>query len=74
MVRAMIDRLRNGFPVAVAEVEARDDHKSIVLGVTAVAEESHLVRSTLEAVANALRGHPVAEFVSAEIESDVPLF
>jgi uncharacterized protein len=74
VVRSVLERLRNSFHVAAAEVEARDDHKVIVLGVAAVADEAHPVRATLEQVANALRGHPVAEFVSAEVEVQRPMF
>jgi len=74
VVRSVIERLRNSFHVAAAEVESREDHKVIVLGVAAVADEAQPVHATLEQVANALRGHPVAEFVSAETEVLSPMF
>jgi uncharacterized protein len=74
VVRSVIERLRNGFHVSVAEVDARDDHKVIVLGVAAVGEEVESVQRTLEQIQNALRSHPVAEFVSAETEVLSPMF
>ena len=74
VVRSILERLRNGFHVAAAEVDARDDHKVIVLGVAAVADEARAVQTTLESVKNALRGHPVAEFVTAESEVLSPMF
>lgn len=74
VVRSVIERLRNGFHVSAAEVDCRDDHKSIVLGVAAVGEEVEAVQRTLEQVQNALRSHPVAEFVSAESEVLRPMF
>ena len=74
VVRSVIEKLRSGFHVAVAEVEAQDDHKVIVLGIAAVANEVEAVQRTLEQVRNALRGHPVAEFVSAESEVLSPMF
>ncbi len=40
VVKSIIDRIRNGFNVAVAEVEARDHHQSIVLGIAAVGARS----------------------------------
>jgi uncharacterized protein len=74
VVRSVLERLRNGFHVAAAEVDARDDHKVIVLGVAAVADEARAVQATLEQVRNALRSHPVAEFVTAESEVLSPMF
>jgi uncharacterized protein len=74
VVRSVLERLRNAFHVAAAEVESQDDHKVIVLGVAAVANEAEAVQRTLEQVRNALRGHPVAEFVSAETEVLSPMF
>jgi uncharacterized protein YlxP (DUF503 family) len=74
VVRSVVERLRNSFHVAVAEVEAQDDYKVIVLGVAAVANEVEPVQRTLEQVQNALRSHPVAEFASAESEVLSPMF
>jgi uncharacterized protein YlxP (DUF503 family) len=74
VVRSMLERLRNGFHVAAAEVDARDDHKVVVIGIAAVADEAKAVQTTLEQVTNALRSHPVAEFVSAESEVLSPMF
>ena len=67
VVKSIVDRLRNGFNVAVTEVEAKDHHQTIVLGVAAVGDESQYVKTTLEQVANALRGHPTAQFCECEI-------
>jgi uncharacterized protein len=74
VVRSVIEKLRNGFHVAVAEVDAQDDHKVIVLGIAAVANEVEAVQRVLEQVRNALRGHPMAEFASAESEVLSPMF
>jgi uncharacterized protein YlxP (DUF503 family) len=67
VVKSIMDRLRNGFNVSVAEVDARDHLKLAVLGVAMVGEEAGQVKGTLEQIANALRRHPVAEFVSCEL-------
>ena len=74
VVRSVIERLRNGFHVSVSEVEARDDHKVVVLGVAVAGEDSESVQRTLEQIQNALRSHPVAEFVAAESEVLSPMF
>lgn len=62
------DRLRNEFNVSVAEVDAQDNRQLIVLGFAAVGNEASHVRSVLEHIVRALRGHPVAEFVDHELE------
>ncbi len=67
VVKSIIDRLRNGFNVAVAEVDEKDHHQTIVLGVVTVGDEAQYVKRTLELVANALRGHPVAQFCECEM-------
>ncbi len=68
VVRSIKDRLQNAFNVSVAEVDALDKCQSIVLGVAMVGNEAYHVRTTLEKIVEALRRHPVAEFVGHEIE------
>jgi uncharacterized protein len=66
VVKSIIDRLRNGFNVSVAEVGARDQHQLVMLGVAVVAEEAIGVKTVLDQVADALRKHPIAEFCDCE--------
>jgi len=66
VVRGVLDRLRNSFNVAAAEVEALDHRQLAVLGFATVAGEAEQVTKTLDAVVRALRAHPVAEFLDYE--------
>lgn len=68
VVRSIKDRLRNAFNVSVAEVEEEDHRQLAVLGLAMVGNEVMYVRTCLEKIVNILRGHPIAEFVSHEIE------
>ena len=68
VLQSIKDRLRNQFNVSAAEVDAQEDRRMIVLGFAAVGNEASHVRSTLEHIVQALRGHPVAEFVDHELE------
>jgi uncharacterized protein YlxP (DUF503 family) len=68
VIRSITDRLRNGFNVSVAEVEAQDKHQLVVLGVAMVGSEPYAVRQTLERIVEALRQHPIAELLGHEIE------
>ncbi len=68
VVRSIKDKLRNTFNVSVAEVEAEDHRQSIVLGVAMVSNEAGHVRQAFDEIVEALRAHPVAEFVDHEVE------
>ena len=68
VVQSIKDRLRNGFNVSVAEVDAQDHRQLAVLGVAMVGNEAKHVRSALEQIVNALRKHPVAELLDHEME------
>jgi uncharacterized protein YlxP (DUF503 family) len=68
VVRSIKDRLRNGFNVSVAEVEAQDNRQLAVLGFAIVSNEARHVRTALEQIVAALRGHPVAELIDHELE------
>jgi uncharacterized protein YlxP (DUF503 family) len=68
VVSSIKDRLRQGFNVSVAEVDAQDNRQVAVLGVAMVANEASHVRTTLQRIVEALRRHPVAELLDHEIE------
>jgi uncharacterized protein YlxP (DUF503 family) len=68
VLRSIKDRLRNEFNVSVAEVDAQDNRQLIVLGLALVGAERHPVKTTLEHIVAALRGHPVAELLDHELE------
>lgn len=68
VVRSVLDRLRNQFNVSAAEVGHLDDVKVIELGVAAVGPEAAVVRGVLQTISEALRKHPVAEFLGCEID------
>ena len=68
VVQSVKDRLRERFNVSVAEVEAHDQRQLAVLGVAMVGAEAGPVRGALHQIAEALRRHPVAEFIDCEME------
>jgi hypothetical protein len=68
VVRSIVDRLRGEFNVSAAEVDDLDNPRSAVLGFATAGWDGKQVRDTLQRIAEALRRHPVAEFVSAEFE------
>ena len=70
VLRSIIDRLRGQFNVSVAEVDARDQWQLAVLGFAQAGEEAAGVKASLDQIANALRRHPIAVFLSCSIWVD----
>lgn len=68
VVQSIKDRLRQQFNVSVAEVEAQDNRQVVVLGVAMVSNEARHVHGALQEIVEALRRHPVAEFLDHELE------
>ena len=68
VVRSILDRTRNEFNVSAAEVDGFDDYRTITLGFAMVGWDSGHVRDSLQRIADALRRHPIAEFVSCDLE------
>jgi uncharacterized protein YlxP (DUF503 family) len=67
VVRSILDRLKGQFNVSAAEVDTLDDHRQATIAVAAVGPEMELVRGVLQTIQNALRGHPVAEYLGGEL-------
>jgi uncharacterized protein YlxP (DUF503 family) len=68
VVRSIKDRLKNQFNVSVAEIEALDHRQLAVLGLAMVSNEAYPIRMAFDEIVQALRSHPVAEFVDFEVE------
>ena len=62
------DKLKNGFNISVAEIDEQENRQMIVLGIGMVGNESQHVRHELEKIAQALRMHPIAEFIDQTTE------
>ncbi len=67
VVRSILERLRGQFNVSAAEVATQDDHRLCTLGFTMIGPENELVRNGLLAIQNALRQHPIAEYLGGEV-------
>jgi uncharacterized protein YlxP (DUF503 family) len=67
VVRSILDKLRSGFSVAAAEVATLDDVKVATLAFATVGFDTATVQNVLQHIAEALRKHPVAEYLGSEI-------
>jgi uncharacterized protein YlxP (DUF503 family) len=67
VVRSVLDRVRAGFNVSAAEVGSHDDVKVAELGFATVAAEPGAARGVLNQIVEALRRHPVAEYLGGDL-------
>jgi uncharacterized protein YlxP (DUF503 family) len=67
-LQSIKDRLRQAFNVSVAEVEANDNRQIIVLGVAMVGNETHPLKKALGEIVEALKAHPIAEFLDYDLD------
>ena len=67
VVKSIIARLRGDFNVSAAEVDTHDDVKVVTLGFATVGFETAAVQHVLQQITEALRKHPVAEFLGHEL-------
>ena len=66
VVQSVKDRLRQSFNVSIAEIESLDQPRSVVLGMAMVCNETHPIKQVFSEIVNALKAHPIAEFVDSE--------
>jgi uncharacterized protein YlxP (DUF503 family) len=68
VLHSIKDRLRQSFNVSVAEIEANDNRQMIILGMAMVGNAAHPIKKTLGEIVDALKAHPIAEFLDFELE------
>ncbi len=68
VVQSIKERLRQSFNVSVAEIEQQDQPRQTVLGFAMVCNETHPIKQAFGEIVNALKAHPIAEFVDSEME------
>ncbi len=62
------DRVRAKFPLAIAEVEALDDKRRLVLGLAAVGNDARVLRSSLDKAAAFVDELYLADLVSRPVD------
>lgn len=68
VVKSILDRTRNRFGVAAAEIEEHDKHRIAVLGFASVSGSLHHAREIVTKVLDSIRGHPAARVIEHELE------
>jgi uncharacterized protein YlxP (DUF503 family) len=68
VVKSILDRMRNHFQVAAAEVDDQDLRQVAVLGFACVSGSHHHAEEVMTKVFDAISVHPVARVIDHEIE------
>lgn len=68
VVRSILDKLRANFNVSASEVAALDDVRVAALGFAMIGPEASYIRGNLQKIQEALRTHPIAEYLSGTLE------
>ncbi len=68
ILNSIKEKIRNKYNVSIAEVDEQENRQIIVLGLATVGNEVKFVLSVMETIAQALRVHPIAEFIDHQIE------
>jgi uncharacterized protein len=68
VVKSILERARQRFGMAAAEVDDQDVHRVAVLGFAAVSGSAHHAREMATKLLDALRVHPEARVIEHELE------
>lgn len=68
VVSSLLHRLSNKFNVAVAEVDALDNHRLAIIAVTTVANDLQHVTRVLDTVLDFIEGEPRAVVQDSQVE------
>ena len=69
VVRSLLDRARNRFGVAAAEVEANEKHRIAVLGFAAVSGSQRHAREIVDKLLQWIRAHPAVRVIEFETDA-----
>lgn len=68
VVKSILDRARQRYRVAAAEVEEQDIHRIAVLGFASVSQSRHHAEEIVQKILEGLRSHPAARIIEHELE------
>ena len=68
VVRSVIQRVRNRFPVSVAEVGGQDTWQRAQVGITTVGSEARSVRAVLDRVVEFIETLGLAEVLDSDVD------
>lgn len=70
IVNSLCQKIRNKFPVSVAEVESNDDLKKGVIGISFVSNSTLVIQQILSQILAFLQEYP-GDFILLEFDQDI---
>jgi hypothetical protein len=64
--RNLVEKVRQRFNVSIAEVDAQDVHRTLVIGITVVSSEMAHAQNSLDEVIRFMENNPHAELTGVE--------
>lgn len=71
IVRSITQKLKNKFNISVGEVDKQDEHKFIVIGISAVCGNVKIAHATKEKVLDFLEENIEGEIIDIEEETEI---
>ncbi|MFI5304636.1 MAG: DUF503 domain-containing protein [Nitrospiria bacterium] len=68
VIKSLIEKTRNNFNVAIAEIGDQDLWQKAILGIVCVANEKKIINQMLDKVLNFIRSTPVIHLIDFQIE------
>jgi uncharacterized protein YlxP (DUF503 family) len=68
VIKSIMERTRNRFNVAVAEIDDQDLWQKAVIGVVCIANEKKFINQMLDKVLNFVRSFPAIHLIDFQIE------
>jgi hypothetical protein len=68
VIKSIMERTRNKFNVAVAEIDDQDLWQKAVIGVVCIANEKKFINQMLDKVLNFVRSFPAINLIDFQIE------
>jgi len=68
IVKSLVEKSRNRFNVAVAEVADQDTHQKAAIGIAVIGNDGRVLNSLLDRIIDFMEALGLADMVSREIE------
>lgn len=71
IVKSLIQKLKNKFNISVGEVDKQDNHKIMVIGISAVCGDVKIAHSTKEKILDFIENNIEGEIINIDEETEI---
>ena len=66
ILRSLVDRLKRKYPIAIAEVDAQEQHQQIIIGIACVSNQAHHAQAICDQVIRQIDQDYEVELISVD--------